>query len=230
MRGTLSIKDKRRGVGPESLEPHKAWKLHRNLRGGALTPVVLNNARKHRPLFSCHPNPIANGNGMHFQRGRQHIEQIRRRIRLLLCVNPAKERDQAQRSQCEVSATYALHPILFRSKDVFPATPRTTAHSAPRRDRKSKGLNEVWKEMSEELARSFPGFPRLSAGYTRVRISGPPGVTAIVCSKCAEGRPSSVTTVQPSSRTFTFSVPRLIIGSIAMTRPGLTLYPFAPWT
>ena len=52
-------------------------------------------------------------------------------------------------------------------------------------------------------------------------------MTAIVCSKCAEGRPSSVTTVHPSSRTFTFSLPRLIIGSIAITKPGFTLRPLA---
>src|SRR5450631_3106897 len=58
-------------------------------------------------------------------------------------------------------------------------------------------------------------FPR------HVRISGSSFVIKIVCSKCADGMPSAVQTVQPSSRNLTDAVPELIIGSIASVIPVL---------
>src|SRR6184192_3564079 len=48
-----------------------------------------------------------------------------------------------------------------------------------------------------------------------VRISGSSFVIRTVCSKCAEGIPSAVRTVQPSSSSLTSEVPMLIIGSMA---------------
>src|SRR4029453_17592305 len=54
-----------------------------------------------------------------------------------------------------------------------------------------------------------------------VRISGSPFVIKTVCSKCAEGRPSAVTTVQPSSSNRPAAVPKLIIGSMASVIPAL---------
>ena len=62
-------------------------------------------------------------------------------------------------------------------------------------------------------------FPR------HVRISGSPRVIKIVCSKCAEGMPSAVQTVQPSSRNLTEAVPELIIGSIASVMPAFNFGP-----
>src|ERR1700675_954923 len=53
-----------------------------------------------------------------------------------------------------------------------------------------------------------------------VKISGSPFVTKTVCSKCAEGEWSAVTTVQSSSRTFTAARPILTIGSIAKVIPA----------
>src|SRR5438045_1176510 len=53
-----------------------------------------------------------------------------------------------------------------------------------------------------------------------VRISGSSLVIKTVCSKCAEGIPSAVRTVQPSSSNRTAAVPKLIIGSIASLIPA----------
>src|SRR5687768_10538741 len=47
---------------------------------------------------------------------------------------------------------------------------------------------------------------------TRVRTSGPSSVMAMVCSACALGFPSTVTTVQPSAKTLVKCEPRLTIG------------------
>src|SRR6267154_1192338 len=58
-----------------------------------------------------------------------------------------------------------------------------------------------------------------------VRISGSSFVTRTVCSKCAEGIPSAVRTVQPSSRNLTSEVPMLIIGSIASVMPAFNFGP-----
>ena len=52
---------------------------------------------------------------------------------------------------------------------------------------------------------------------TRVSTSGPSSVIAIVCSTCALGCPSMVTTVQPSDKTLVKCVPLLTIGSTAKT-------------
>src|SRR2546427_3768420 len=58
-----------------------------------------------------------------------------------------------------------------------------------------------------------------------VRISGSSFVIKTVCSKCAEGIPSAVHTVQPFSSSLTSAVPRLIIGSIASVMPAFNLGP-----
>src|SRR5256885_10939718 len=58
-----------------------------------------------------------------------------------------------------------------------------------------------------------------------VRISGSSFVTRTVCSKCAEGIPSAVRTVQPSSSNLTSEVPMLIIGSIASVMPAFNFGP-----
>src|SRR5262245_40393104 len=57
-------------------------------------------------------------------------------------------------------------------------------------------------------------------GGTRVSTSGSPSVTSTVCSKCAEGAPSTVTAVHSSSRMRTPGAPRFTIGSSAKTIPG----------
>src|SRR5438046_4656413 len=62
-------------------------------------------------------------------------------------------------------------------------------------------------------------FPR------HVRISGSSLVIRTVCSKCAEGSPSAVRTVQPSSSKRTAAVPMLIIGSMARVIPALSRGP-----
>src|SRR5204862_7168221 len=66
--------------------------------------------------------------------------------------------------------------------------------------------------------------PRYSAP---VRIlGGPPfSTTATVCSKCAEGDPSSVTTVHLSSTVRISGPPTFTIGSIAIVIPGTSLGP-----
>src|SRR5213596_1437554 len=62
-------------------------------------------------------------------------------------------------------------------------------------------------------------FPR------HVRISGSSRVIKIVCSKCADGIPSAVHTVQPSSSNLTEAVPELIIGSMASVIPAFNRGP-----
>src|SRR5689334_16161444 len=52
----------------------------------------------------------------------------------------------------------------------------------------------------------------LPSPFNCVRICGPSSVMAMVCSKCADGLPSRVMTVQPSDSTFTSWRPRLTIG------------------
>src|SRR5947199_5710555 len=58
-----------------------------------------------------------------------------------------------------------------------------------------------------------------------VRISGSSFVIRTVCSKCADGRPCAVHTVQPSSSNRTSDVPMLIIGSIASVIPAFNFGP-----
>src|SRR5262245_48282184 len=53
-----------------------------------------------------------------------------------------------------------------------------------------------------------------------VNISGSFSVIRTVCSKWAEGRPSLVTTVQPSFKISTVAFPAFTIGSMAMVIPG----------
>src|SRR5688500_20321912 len=53
-----------------------------------------------------------------------------------------------------------------------------------------------------------------------VNISGSFSVISTVCSKCAEGSPSRVTTVHPSFNISTAGFPALTIGSIAIVIPG----------
>src|SRR6478736_2610569 len=55
-----------------------------------------------------------------------------------------------------------------------------------------------------------------------VKISQPVGVTPMVCSNCADSERSRVTAVQPSDRIFTCAFPRLIIGSMVNSMPGLS--------
>src|ERR1700732_5599080 len=62
-------------------------------------------------------------------------------------------------------------------------------------------------------------FPR------HVRISGSSFVIKTVCSKCAEGIPSAVQAVQPSSSNLTAAVPKLIIGSISSVIPAFNRGP-----
>src|SRR5215472_4233512 len=58
-----------------------------------------------------------------------------------------------------------------------------------------------------------------------VRISGSSFVIRTVCSKWADGRPSAVHTVQPSSSKRTSNVPTLIIGSMASVMPAFNFGP-----
>src|SRR5438105_12945503 len=58
-----------------------------------------------------------------------------------------------------------------------------------------------------------------------VRISGSSFVIKTVCSKCAEGMPSAVRTVPPSSSRLTSDVPMLIIGSMASVMPAFNFGP-----
>src|SRR5947207_9820008 len=62
-------------------------------------------------------------------------------------------------------------------------------------------------------------FPR------HVRISGSSLVIRTVCSKCADGIPSAVQAVHPSSSNLTAPVPKLIIGSMARVIPALSRGP-----
>src|SRR5437588_8293600 len=57
-------------------------------------------------------------------------------------------------------------------------------------------------------------FPR------HVRISGSAFVIKTVCSKWADGIPSAVHAVQPSSNNLTLAAPKLIMGSIASVIPA----------
>src|SRR5258707_14484613 len=60
--------------------------------------------------------------------------------------------------------------------------------------------------------------------FGRVKIHGPFAVTAMVCSKCAEGLPSAVSAVH-SSRIRTSGRPAFTIGSTAITIPSCNRAP-----
>src|SRR5207237_8783251 len=55
-----------------------------------------------------------------------------------------------------------------------------------------------------------------------VRISGSSFVIRTVCSKCAEGIPSAVRTVHPSSSHLTSDAPMSTIGSLARVLPAFS--------
>ena len=61
----------------------------------------------------------------------------------------------------------------------------------------------------------------------RVKIWQPVSVTPTVCSNCADSDRSRVTAVQPSDSIFTGGLPRLIIGSMVKSMPGLSCSAFA---
>ncbi len=73
--------------------------------------------------------------------------------------------------------------------------------------------SRVWKQKIALLVNQWVALP----SERSVRTSKPVSVTAIVCSKWAEGFRSRVTTVHPSESSCVFRVPMLIMGSIAMT-------------
>src|SRR5947209_14817589 len=79
--------------------------------------------------------------------------------------------------------------------------------------------HRVWQEFDD---RAF----YLNCVFARhVRISGSSLVIKTVCSKWADGRPSAVHTVQPSSSNRTSEVPMLIIGSMASVMPAFNFGP-----
>src|SRR5664280_2778975 len=65
-------------------------------------------------------------------------------------------------------------------------------------------------------------------GQRTVNTSGPSSVTAMVCSKWADSRPSAVTTLHPSSRSRVAGPPALTIGSMAKTMPDRRVGPGVP--
>src|SRR4029079_10750681 len=77
----------------------------------------------------------------------------------------------------------------------------------------------VWQQLNDGALYFNCVFAR------HVRISGSSFVTRTVCSKCDDGRPSAVHTVQPSSSNRTSEVPMLIIGSIASVIPAFNFGP-----
>jgi hypothetical protein len=84
----------------------------------------------------------------------------------------------------------------------------------------------VWQLHLKQRIREALGYLTLNfddVSSRHVNISGSPFVTKTVCSKCAEGKWSAVTTVQSSSRTLTAARPILTIGSIARVIPALSL-------
>src|SRR5579864_62617 len=85
-------------------------------------------------------------------------------------------------------------------------------------------LNDVFLGHPLPRGRTTHHYTGASAG-SLVRTSQPPSVTATVCSKWADGRPSAVRTVQPSRSTTTSDPPMLTIGSIASVIPGRSTSP-----
>src|SRR5437763_14678077 len=75
---------------------------------------------------------------------------------------------------------------------------------------------------------SEPGQTDILASQGTVSTSGPSSVTAIVCSKWADRRPSPVTTLQPSPSSRVPAPPALTMGSTAKTLPDLSLGPGLP--
>ena len=74
--------------------------------------------------------------------------------------------------------------------------------------------HRVRKELDDSTFYFNCVFPR------HVRISGSAFVIKTVCSKWADGIPSAVHAVQPSSNNLTLAVPKLIMGSIASVIPA----------
>src|SRR6266478_8697474 len=87
----------------------------------------------------------------------------------------------------------------------------------PIRQRDAK--HGIGQELDDRALYFNSVFPR------HVRISGSSRVIRTVCSKCADGIPSAVQTVQPSSSNLTEAVPELIIGSIASVIPAFNFGP-----
>src|SRR4051812_5673391 len=79
--------------------------------------------------------------------------------------------------------------------------------------------HSIWQKFDDRAFYFNCVFPR------HVRISGWSFVIRIVCSKWAEGVPSAVQTVQPSSSSRTEAVPKLTIGSIANVMPARSFGP-----
>src|SRR5207237_9899720 len=79
--------------------------------------------------------------------------------------------------------------------------------------------HRVRKELDDSAFYFNCVFPR------HVRISGSAFVIKTVCSKWADGIPSAVHAVQPSSSNLTAPVPKLTIGSMATASPPLSRGP-----
>src|ERR1700753_3963333 len=77
--------------------------------------------------------------------------------------------------------------------------------------------HRIWQQLNYPALNFDDVFSR------HVKISGSALVTRTVCSKCAEGKWSAVTTVQSSSSPFTAARPILTIGSIAKVMPAFNL-------
>ena len=65
-------------------------------------------------------------------------------------------------------------------------------------------------------------------GYGKVKICGPLGVMAMVCSQCEAQDLSAVATDQSSSKTTVCAEPKVIIGSSAKTLPTDNFGPLPP--
>src|SRR5262249_33396268 len=79
--------------------------------------------------------------------------------------------------------------------------------------------HRIWQQLYDRAFDLYGFF------FGHVKISASSSVTSTVCSKCALGWPSALTTVQPSLSICTSLTPALIIGSIANVIPGFNFGP-----
>src|SRR6267143_1015212 len=169
--------------------------------------------------------------GPHGQRGRvDALRAERDRLRLVAALDRVGDAHLVELrrlgpSRNERSGQHEL-PELARHWLVLlgPALPLPVRRTEPERADRAGPFAGAGKREEHgpgehvRMARDSRGDEESDHG--RVKTSGPPSVTAMVCSKWAEYFPSRVTTVQPSPSVRVSCVPMLIIGSTASTRPA----------
>ena len=112
-----------------------------------------------------------------------------------------------------------MHEFLSNNRDELIGRCKRKVEQRPKRAATTQQLTNGIPLFLDQLTRTLRA-EEADDDAESLRISGPSGVTASVCSAWADGWPSKVTTVHLSLNVFVLSVPRLSIGSIAKQYPA----------